>query len=598
MELYEQYLGKTLDGKYVIKELLGIGGMSYVFKAHVLGTNDVVSIKIMNEEFIHDEKAVKRFINESKAISMLSHKNIVGVYDVSFKSDINYIAMEFVDGITLKEYIDYKKKLAWGEAAYYVSQVLKALSHAHDNGIIHRDIKPQNIMITRDGVIKVMDFGIAKMTNSKSITMTDKAIGTVDYISPEQASAKPVGFYSDIYSLGVMLYEMTTGKLPFVADSPMAVAMMQIQNEPTPPSEINADLPQGLEQIILKAMNKEPDDRFSSCAAMDKAISLVIKDPSIIFTQQKTTNKKKKTPSRKKKSTFLPVVAGVTLSFFIVAIICAVSIGIKFYNSQFSNMGEDIRIPNLVGTIYSENLREQLYSDNFEITVENSEYDKTKQIGEIVEQIPEGGTTRKLSNPNSSCAITIKINAEPGKIVLEDYTNTEARIARMQLTKLGLVPETVTEKHKTVIEGYIISTDPAPGTTLEAGATVTLKISSGAPIEVTRMPEIVGLNIEDAKKALQAKEISIGDIIYRDSDKPANTVLSASYPDGELVPQKIAKVSITVSLGNLVSDYSDNSEKPEDEKTETDKDNSDESAKKDDQADKNETEPQDEPSEL
>lgn len=592
MEVYEQYLGKTLDGKYVIKELLGIGGMSYVFKAQVLGSQDVVSIKIMNEEFIHDEKAVKRFINESKAISMLSHKNIVGVYDVSFKSNINYIAMEYVDGITLKEYIDYKKKLDWGEAAYYVSQVLKALSHAHENGIIHRDVKPQNIMITRDGVIKVMDFGIAKMTNSKSITMTDKAIGTVDYISPEQASAKPVGFYSDIYSLGVMLYEMTTGKLPFVADSPMAVAMMQIQSEPTPPSEINPDLPQGLEQIILKAMTKEPDDRFSSCAAMDKAISLVIKDPSVVFTQQKSsTSKKKRAASKNKKPTFLPVIAGVTLSFFIVAVVCAVSIGIKFYNSQFSDMGEDIRIPNLVGTIYNDDLKDQLSRDNFEITVENSEYDKNKQIGEIVEQIPDGGTTRKLSNPNSSCAITVKINAEPGKIVLEDYTNTEARIARMQLTRLGLVPETVTEKHKTVIEGYIISTDPAPGSTVEAGSTVTLHISSGAPIDVTRMPEIVGLNIEDAKKALQAKDISIGDITYRDSDKPANTVLSASCADGELVPQKIVKVSITVSLGNLKEGTD-----PTDDKT-TDETDTSEKTEQDGEQEK-EPDSTDEPSEI
>ena len=262
MEHYEKYIGMTLGRKYVIDEIIGKGGMAYVFKATVKATGETVSVKILNEESARDEKAVKRFVNESKAVSMLNHKNIVGVYDVGVENGINYIVMEYVDGITLKEYIDFKKCIEWKEAVYYISQVLKALGHAHSTGIIHRDVKPQNIMITRDGTIKVMDFGIAKMMNSKPITVTDKAIGTVDYISPEQASAKPVGFFSDIYSVGIMLYEMTTGTLPFIAESPMAVAMMQIQNAPEAPRELNPSLPRGLEPIILKALNKEPDDVF------------------------------------------------------------------------------------------------------------------------------------------------------------------------------------------------------------------------------------------------------------------------------------------------------------------------------------------------
>jgi len=552
MERYEQYIGKTLNGKYVINELLGTGGMAYVFKASVIGSTDTVSIKILNEEYNGDEKAVKRFINESKAVSMLCHKNIVGIYDVGFESDINYIAMEYVDGITLKEYIDYKKNLEWKEAVYYISQVLKALGHAHSVGIIHRDIKPQNIMITRDGVIKVMDFGIAKMINSESITMTDKAIGTVDYISPEQASGKPVGFYSDIYSVGIMLYEMTTGTLPFVAESPMAVAMMQMQNDPQSPTEINASLPRGLEQIILKAMNKDPDDRFSSCATMDKALEVLCQDPTTLFAEHTAPakNKKKITDDKKRSTSFFPVIAGVTIAFFIAAAVTAANVGINFYKTQFSDTGKDVRIPDLTGKQYTEELMLQMRDSNFEVTAQYNKYDPEKEIGEIIEQEPEGGTTRKLSNDNSFCAITVTVNSEPGKVILDDYSNTEARIAKIQLTKLGLLCETVTRPDNSIIEGYVIETIPAAGSHVEAGSTVTLYVSNGAELATTTVPTLVGLNVEAAKKALQSKNISIGKIIYEASDQPSNTVISSSIEAGTLVAEKVTEIDLTVSDGS------------------------------------------------
>ena len=269
---YDKLINRIIDKRYKIETVVGVGGMAYVLRAKDLTTGRDVAIKILSDEFKDDERAVKRFINESKTVSMLDHENIVKILDVVITDDLKYIVMEFIDGITLKDYIDRIGTLSWKEAVYYIKQVLRALSHAHEKQVIHRDIKPQNIMLLSDGTVKVTDFGIAKHPKAEAITMTDKAIGTVNYISPEQASGAPVDASTDIYSPGIRLYEMVTGRLPFIADSPVAVAMMQVSNEPVLPRELNPQIPVGLEQIILKAMQKNPDDRFASAAAMLKAL--------------------------------------------------------------------------------------------------------------------------------------------------------------------------------------------------------------------------------------------------------------------------------------------------------------------------------------
>lgn len=554
MENYKKYIGKTLNGKYLITELLGSGGMSHVFKANVIGADTTVSIKILNDESARDEKSVKRFINESRAVAMLSHKNIVKIYDVAFERDINYLVMEYVDGITLKEYIDFKKTLEWGEAVYYVSQILKALGHAHSKGIIHRDVKPQNIMITRDGVIKVMDFGIAKLLKSESITMTDTALGTVDYISPEQASGKEVGFYSDIYSVGVMLYEMTTGTLPFIAESPMAVAMMQVQDEPTPPRQIDPSLPRGLEQIIIKAMNKEPDCRFSSCAAMDKALELLRNDPAVVFADKSASATGKKTVKEEKerRSSLIPIISGVTLAFFLVLAASGIYLGMKFMTST-PDVSEEIRIPDLVGKQLTDELLQQLQSDRYEITKKAAaEHDPQKKIGEILTQNEDPGTTKKLSNANSSCPITVTINPPPATIIMGDYTNLLAQKVKNTLQNMGLKCEYKYESHDTIVEGYIISTSPAQGVEItdKAKTVVTLRVSAGAKIPTTQMPEVVGIFREDAMKALQEKNISIGAITYEISDIAEGLVVSASVKEGETLAEKIDKVDLVISLGN------------------------------------------------
>ena len=279
MDKYDKYVGQIFDRRYRIVRIIGVGGMAVVFEAVDTVMKRTVAVKMLKEEIAGDAQAVKRFINESRAVSMLSHPNIVSIYDVSVRDDLKYIVMERVDGITLKNYMNSRGPLPPKEIMNYTAQILRALDHAHSKGIIHRDIKPQNIMLLKNGKIKVTDFGIAKLPNAETVTMTDKAIGTVYYISPEQASGKKIDPRSDIYSLGVVMYEMATGKLPFVADSPVSVALMQVNNQPRPPREILPSVPPGVEAMILTAMEKDPDKRFQSASVMLHYVLRLREDP-------------------------------------------------------------------------------------------------------------------------------------------------------------------------------------------------------------------------------------------------------------------------------------------------------------------------------
>ena len=279
----ENYVGKRLDGRYEIMEIIGVGGMAVVYKAFDNIEHKTVAVKILKDEFLANEEFKRRFKNESKAIAVLSHPNIVKVYDVSYGEILQYIVMEYVEGITLKEYIEQQGTVDPREAIYFVTQILRALQHAHDKGIVHRDVKPQNIMLISDGTIKVTDFGIARFSRSETRTMTDGAIGSVHYISPEQAKGNVTDAKTDLYSVGVMLYEMLTGRLPFQSDNAVSVALMQLQNEPELPRQINPDIPQGLEQIIMKAMQKNVNDRYQSASEILVDIEAYKKNPNIKF---------------------------------------------------------------------------------------------------------------------------------------------------------------------------------------------------------------------------------------------------------------------------------------------------------------------------
>ena len=283
MDVFKKNIGEVFDGRYKINRTIGVGGMAIVYEATDLMTNKRVALKMLKDSISDNAQALRRFINESKAVAMLNHPNIVKILDVSVKTEHKFIVMEYIRGITLREYMNRKGMLDWREATEFISQILLALDHAHMKGVIHRDIKPQNIMVMEGGIIKVTDFGIAKIPNAETVTMIDHAIGTIYYISPEQARGERTDEKTDIYSVGVMLYEMLTGQLPFQAESPVSVAIMQLQRDPQLPTEINGSIPLGLEQITMHAMQKTPERRYQSAAEMLCDLGQFRKDPSITF---------------------------------------------------------------------------------------------------------------------------------------------------------------------------------------------------------------------------------------------------------------------------------------------------------------------------
>ena len=291
MDVFNKYVGQAFDGRYKIEKTIGIGGMAVVFEATDLQTGKKVAVKMLKETNSQDTSAIKRFVTESKAIAMLNHPNIVKIYDISVKGENKYIVMELIKGITLKEYITQKGKLDWRETAIFVEQILSALDHAHNQGVIHRDIKPQNIMLLEGGIVKVTDFGIAKIPKGVTLTMADKAIGTVYYLSPEQATSKKIDNRADIYAVGIMMYQMVTGKLPFVAESPIAVIYKQLNEEAVRPSRIVPTIPIGFEQIIMTAIEKNPDVRYGTAAQMLRQLKRIENDPTAVFVKKQAPKK-------------------------------------------------------------------------------------------------------------------------------------------------------------------------------------------------------------------------------------------------------------------------------------------------------------------
>ncbi len=291
MDVFNKYVGQAFDGRYKIEKTVGVGGMAVVFEATDLQTGKKVAVKMLKETNSQDTSAIKRFVYESKAIAMLNHPNIVKIYDISVKGENKYIVMELIKGITLKEYITQKGKLDWRETAIFVEQILSALDHAHNMGVIHRDIKPQNIMLLEGGMVKVMDFGIAKIPKGETLTMADKAIGTVYYLSPEQATSKKIDNRADIYAVGIMMYQMVTGQLPFVADQPIAVIYKQLNEVAVNPSRIVPTIPVGFEQIIMTAIEKNPDDRYGTAAQMLRQLKRIQNDPTAVFVKKQQAKK-------------------------------------------------------------------------------------------------------------------------------------------------------------------------------------------------------------------------------------------------------------------------------------------------------------------
>ena len=580
----DKYIGKRLDGRYEIHELLGVGGMAYVYKAYDNIEKRWVAIKILKEELAGNSDFLRRFRNESKAIAVLSHPNIVKVYDVSFGDRIQYIVMEYIDGITLKQYIEQQGEIKWREALYFTVQILRALQHAHEKGIIHRDIKPQNIMLLEDGTIKVTDFGIARFSQAETQTMTDKAIGSVHYIAPEQARGGYINDKADIYSVGVMLYEMLTGQLPFVADNAVSVAIMQMQAEPTPPSRINPSIPKGLEEITMHAMEKNPAQRFPSAADMLEDVERFRRNPEIVFhygeqvdrayagtsadiygnVQQNAAPQKyndnyeyeeeyvRSQNSNRASKIILGIVAAVVFVAVIVGIGYLVkgkraNSGSGFLSflpgfSTSSTTSDEIVLPNFVGKIYASDIEgNSEYADlTFEITYGNV---PSKQPGEVLRQTPAAGMTVKKGK-----TVSLTVNGEAEQVVVEDVKGYKQQDAYDALKALNLSPKIQAVADDDTAVGYVVKTDPAAGSTVSTGTTVTIYVSSGPSTESAVIPNIVGYQYSAAKEELEAAGFVATAEYDDESDKDENTVLSVSPNEGEKA-KKGSVVTVTVSSG-------------------------------------------------
>ncbi len=535
----DRYIGKKLDGRYEIKEIIGVGGMANVYKAYDSIDDRVVAVKILRDEHMENDELLRRFRNESKAIAVLSHPNIVKVYDVSFNEDIQYIVMEHIDGITLKEYIEQQKVLRWKEAVHFTVQILRALQHAHDKGIVHRDIKPQNIMLLEDGTIKVADFGIAKFARASQHTVTDKAIGSVHYISPEQAKGEISDEKSDIYSVGVMLYEMTAGELPFDADTPVSVALKQIQSQAKRPRAINPDIPEGLEDITIRAMQKDPARRYQSAAEMLRDIDEFKRDPSISFEykysepateniSKEVANTKKKTKKIKdeqvRNAPVVPVLTGITVAFIVVAIIFV--IGIMAMVRPFEEV-PDTTAPELIGMDVNEAMKK--YS-GFDIIIESSSFHDQYDKDIIYDQSVNAGMTVK-----EGATIKVKISSGIQYFSLADYRNFEENQVYKILTDNEIEFNTVTEYNDEIPEGYVIKTEPGADTQVDSGTVVVVYVSMGAENTYTTVPYVVGYTLEDARMILNSAGIRIGSVERVDTDGQSTEVLSQSLGEGTTV---------------------------------------------------------------
>lgn len=551
-------VGKKLDERYEITELIGVGGMADVYKAVDLMENKIVAVKILKPEFSGNEEFIRRFRNESKAIALLSHPNIVKIYDVGLKDEIQFIVMEYIDGITLKEFIDQQGVLRWQDALHFMIQILRALQHAHDKGIVHRDIKPQNIMLFADGTIKVMDFGIARFSRVDGKTLSDKTIGSVHYISPEQARGDMTDERSDIYSVGVMLYEMLTGQKPYDGDNPVSIALKHMEEDPKAPREIVPAIPEALEEIVLHAMERDPAKRYQSAAEMIKDIDRFKLDQNIVF-GYKNENQNKKSHEEivsdtdydddyydeedeepKKRSYVVPILMAVTVAVVIIATILVSYFVISKWGASSTHTA-NVEIENLVGKSIVE--VEQKYDGKlkFETTQEyNDQYDE----GIIFEQGQTAGTIVR-----EGYTLSLKVSRGKRMITIPDVVNKKVAIAQSELTSAGFTPVVRETYDNNVAQGLVIRTEPAVGEDAPADSEILIMVSKG-PFEADlKVPDVIGLTKEKAIAKLTESKIEYKiEEIAHEGDK--NKIIEQSVKGGEYV-SKGTTVTIFVSTGEL-----------------------------------------------
>ena len=548
----DRFLGKRLDGRYEIQEIIGIGGMAVVYKAFDIQENKIVAIKILKDEFGTNVEFLRRFQNESKVIAVLSHPNIVKVFDVSFGDNFQYIVMEYIDGITLKEYIERKQSIPWKDALYFTVQILRALQHAHDKGIVHRDVKPQNIMLLRDGTIKVTDFGIARFSRSDERTITDKAIGSVHYISPEQAKGGPIDEKADLYSVGVLMYEMLTGCLPFDGDNAVSVAIMQLQDEPKHPREIDSNIPVGLEQITMRAMRKNPEHRYHSDAEMLRDLEEFKRNPEIDFgyedacvdidnmnsyvednyyEEEYLPPEINETPyyeeeyydtsdePERRKSTVIPILAGVAAAVVIVFAIAA-----TWFIVSNKDDSVEFACPYLVGITIDE---AKAKYPNLIIVEDGKAYSNEYDYNIIIEQDIIAG--KKIKD---GIQIHVKISGGKNMVDVPDVYNNYSEEAKRKIPSSGLVPVIKEKNDENVDINCVISTEPAKGSKVDIGSEVIIYVSLGKEMKFNTVVDVTKLSEADAKSKLEALGFIVTVKEQNSDEISKGYVVSQSIPKG------------------------------------------------------------------
>ncbi len=576
--MLDKNIGKKLDGRYEITELIGIGGMADVYKAVDLADDRTVAVKILKNEYADNDDFVRRFRNESKAIAVLSHPNIVKIYDVGFSDKIQFIVMEYIDGITLKEFMEQQGVLKWKDSVHFIIQILRALQHAHDRGIVHRDIKPQNIMLFPDGTIKVMDFGIARFAREEGKTISDKAIGSVHYISPEQARGDITDEKSDIYSVGVMLYEMLTGVKPFDADTPIAVALMHMQNNARPPRTVNNTIPEGLEAIVLRAMQRDAAKRYQSASEMIKDIEEFKQNPSIVFEysfpaasdegktqyfnkptaviseesevpsgprfkdpEPKKTPKKEvsKTKQQKlkdydyntddfddedeeeevsKSSYFVVALTAIAAAVIIIVVIFITVVLLK----EFGGTTETQNMVNLVGHEYQ--FCKSNYAQYFELIVDSEKYDAEIPEGYIISHTPKEGTPIIVGNTQ----VKAVVSKGPQMVNIPNVYSLEANTATSMLNGSGLKVSIVMQ-NSDADKNTVIKTEPERNMAVQKDSTVIMYVSLGPEIYPEIMPNVVGMKKAEATKLLEDKGFTV-QLQEEDSAEDKDVITAQSIP--------------------------------------------------------------------
>lgn len=603
----ESYIGHTLGGRYEVREIIGTGGMAVVYKAYCNVLNRYVAIKVLKEEFAQDEEFRKRFYNEAQAVAKLSQNNIVSIYDVCRdENGANYIVMELCEGVTLKDYLRKKHHLTWQETLYFAQQVARALDHAHSRGIIHQDIKPQNIMLLRDGTAKVMDFGIASFANNQETRkVTSEAIGSVHYISPEQAKGITADFRTDLYSLGIVMYEMLTGTLPFRGETAVAVVMQHMNTVPPVPSSLVPEIPKAMDEIVMHAMCPNASQRYSSALDMYRDMERLRSNPNLILTYssrnsdldatraiqydddatqllrpvdegqqtqyvpQPTDNTASEQPRKrvyqpveeddeedeieepvnvkrtrtKKKSGSSKIIVGVV----IVALLAAVA---YMASGLFGGEKEMVSVPNFISLNYEEEVKDNGQYSDFTIRVtthkdSSGEYED----GEIIDQDPQAETKVEKGSTVTLTVVSIEedtTDEESNTVTVPSVYGKTYEDAQSTLRARGLPATRTTQNSDSVEEGTVIGSDPEAGAEVPVGSTVTVIVSSGPANTKQKVPDLTGMTQSAAQKMLESYGLALGDVSQEESDSPAGTVISQTVPEGTEVA-KGTRVGITIA---------------------------------------------------